>query len=72
MMTKLLVSGEKLINLITQPEGYVRPELKYEVLKWLNTRMTAFWYPNDNVLSDAIILHFDSDEDAMSFKLTWM
>jgi hypothetical protein len=71
-MVRLVVSGELLTHFITYPEGYIRSELNYDVLKWLNTQMTAFWYPDIDSISDGIIIYFDSIEDAISFKLTWM
>jgi hypothetical protein len=72
IMARVMVHGEKFIDLITHAEGYVRAELKYDILKWLHAQTTAWWWPNANILSDAVIIDFDSEEDAVSFRLTWM
>jgi hypothetical protein len=71
-MPRVIVSGEKLIHLTTQSDsGYIRSELKTKVLQWLHTNATGWWYPDTTILSDAIVVDFDLEEDIMSFKLVW-
>lgn len=64
--------NDKLAYVVQLCEGYIRTELSYDVLIWLNTQLIGFWYPDASALSDCIILYFDLEEDAASFKLRWL